>query len=68
MDDGEVPGISDEEILETLMVLFYIASELDAHIAIGIVSIGQFDLSCLVSVTKEKTLLNDWLVDKEELL
>lgn len=54
-DNGVVTGISDEEIFETLIVLFYMANSLGATLKMQKVRIGHYGTSFELQVIKPQT-------------
>lgn len=53
-DDGDLIGISPEQIFETMMVLFHIASSISATLSIELVRLGYEGYNVRLRVTREQ--------------
>ena len=56
LDSGQVTGLNDDEILETMVVLFYMSTTLEpkAQLSIFKVRIGHEGYSVMLKVTRAK--------------
>lgn len=53
MDSGQVTGLEDEEIAETLLIIFFMASTLKkTNVSLNKVRIGHQGFSCMIKVVK----------------
>ena len=58
-DDGQVIGIEQEEIFESMLVLFHIATELEAKLEVQQVRLGTEGYNVQLRVTKYEPELNE---------
>lgn len=54
LDSGQVTGLSDEEVLETLLVLFYMSTALQANLSVHKVRVGLKGHSCMLKLTRQQ--------------
>lgn len=68
MDNGQVLGITDEECLETLIVLYHVSQRLDAEMSMVKMRIGMEGSSFMLRVTSEieSPGAADWFADLED--
>lgn len=58
LDSGQVTGLTDSEMFETLLVLFYMVTTYEGHISMHKVRQGNAGYSCMLKVVKEQVQTN----------
>lgn len=59
LDSGQVTGLSDEEIFETLLILFYMTTTLkQVHLKVHKVRMGEVGKSVMLEVTRQSMMTN----------